>query len=165
MFVKAAKSRLVLDAADHCTVDRAPDGGDLAQREVVVLTISSLAFRLLVLLHLDDQPQARDYFTRHSERPFREAFNEVANLCCGALNQELLKHFPDLGMSTPYTLSGSCISYLTELRPGLVSHYAITIADAVQMGATLCWCANAPLDFVYDSSAAEEETAGALELF
>ena len=64
------------------------------------------------------------------------------------MNQELLEYFPDLGMSTPYVLSARCVPYLEALKPEFLQSYSVTINDAVQLGATVCMCAHAPIDFI-----------------
>ena len=171
IFRKAAQSRLPLSASDVCEI--APSGNDFADAmlasagNVVVLTISSIEFRLLLVLHCGGDERAREYFTRGQGQggaPFDETLLEVGNLCCGAVNQELVRHFPDLGMSTPYALSARCVSYLEELKPGLLTSYKVTINDSVQLDATVCVCAHAPIDFTADIGA-ETESCGELELF
>jgi hypothetical protein len=117
------------------------------------------------MLHVKEDVATVEYYTKgDAERPFSEVFQEVCNLCCGAINQELLRYFPDLGMSTPYMLSARCLPYLEGLMPALLETWAVTINDAVQLSATLCVCAHAPIDFMADVSAAED-TSGELELF
>ena len=181
---KAAQTRLTVDSADTCQIvlqtrhgaGSAADGtanAPLARTtidranvaNVVVLTISSISFRLLLMLHVKEDVATVEYYTKgDAERPFSEVFQEVCNLCCGAINQELLRYFPDLGMSTPYMLSARCLPYLEGLKPALLETWAVTINDAVQLSATLCVCAHAPIDFMADVSAAED-TSGELELF
>ncbi|MGH8810074.1 MAG: hypothetical protein ACREX0_19530 [Noviherbaspirillum sp.] len=167
ILLRAAKSRLPLDAGDVCDIEPLTKVGrdDMPEENIVVLTISSLLFRLLLILHVDETPATRRYFAGNAgDRPFREVFYETANLCGGAMNQELLRYFPDLGMSTPYTLNSRCVSFLEELKPGYLSQFAITINGSVRMAATICMCEYAPIDFAYDGNAAEE-TTGELELF
>ncbi|WP_204274421.1 hypothetical protein, partial [Stenotrophomonas maltophilia] len=90
----------------------------------------SIAFRLLLVLRFDESDATRTYFTGEGAgRSFEEARLEIGNLCCGALNQELLQVFPDLGMSTPYVVSARCLPYLDVLKPGYVATYAVTIND------------------------------------
>jgi hypothetical protein len=67
-------------------------------------------------------------------------------------------------MSTPYVLSAHCLPYLRELNPDFVSAYSVTLNGSMQLAATICVCADAPVDFVADTSAMEE-TSGELELF
>jgi hypothetical protein len=124
-----------------------------------------MAFRLLLILHFDEDEQTHQYFVKEeSERAFLEVFLEICNLCCGAVNQELLHYFPDLGMSTPYVLSARCMPYLEALKPEFLASYAVTINDAISLGATICVCAHAPIDFIAEVSAVED-TSGELELF
>ncbi|CAB3756565.1 hypothetical protein [Paraburkholderia humisilvae] len=166
---KAAQTRLTVTPGDTCSiaVQGRHGAGALAAdaTSVVVLTISSISFRLLLILHFNEDTATVEYFTKDSaERPFREVFQEICNLCCGAINQELLRYFPDLGMSTPYMLSARCLPHLEGLKPALLETWAVTINDSVGLAATLCVCAHAPIDFTADVSVAED-TSGELELF
>ncbi|RFU45038.1 hypothetical protein [Paraburkholderia sp. DHOC27] len=167
LFINALKARLPRQSHHSCEIVAAGERGarQLPDAKVVVLTISGLVFRLLLILHFDEDERTREYFAGEvTERPFQEDFLEICNLCCGAVNQELLHYFPDLGMSTPYVLSASCLPYLEALKPQLVETYSVTINDTVTLGATLCMCAHAPIDFVAETSAIED-TSGELELF
>ena len=167
IFTQSARTRLPADPAHSC--DIAVLDAHLAQTalasQIVVLTISSIAFRFLLVLHFDDDAATREYFLRDAqERALPDALMEVGNLCCGAINQQLVEYFPDLGMSTPYHLSGACVPYLMELKPGYLAAFRVTVDANVQLGATLCVCASTPLDFVANVDSFEE-SAGELELF
>ena len=169
IFRKAARTRLARQAEDTCHIASAVEGdavsGAVSGEQALILTISSIAFRLLLVLRFDESDATRTYFTGEGTgRSFEEARLEIGNLCCGALNQELLQAFPDLGMSTPYMLSARCLPYLNVLKPVYVASYAVTINDTVRVDATVCVCAHAPLDFVADVSD-EVESGGELELF
>jgi hypothetical protein len=164
---RAVKSRLTMDAGDVCEIMPAGAHGahSLPDVNLVVLTISGIAFRLLLILHFDEDELTHHYFVKEeSERPFLEVFLEICNLCCGAVNQEMLQYFPDLGMSTPYVLSARCMPYMEALKPEFLASYAISINDSVRLGATICVCAHAPIDFVAEASTVED-TSGELELF
>jgi hypothetical protein len=167
IFFKAAKSRLKMHAGDVCEIVPAGVHGarNIADANLVVLTISGIAFRLLLILHFDADERTHQYFIKEeSERTCLEVFLEICNLCCGAVNQELLHYFPDLGMSTPYVLSARCMPYLDALKPEFLASYAVTINDAISLAATICVCAHAQIDFVAEVSAVED-TSGELELF
>lgn len=167
IFRKAAQARLPLESGDLCEIVPIAEAsaGSTKDTQVVVLTISSIVFRLLLILHFDENDSAREYYLKEAdERSFQEVFLEICNLCCGAMNQELLHHFPDLGMSTPYVLNARCLPHLHELKPGLLSSYSITLNGTVRLAGTLCVCADAPIDFVADTNALEE-TSGELEMF
>ncbi|MCA8271254.1 hypothetical protein LGN17_01785 [Burkholderia sp. AU30280] len=181
IFFDAARTRLASGGACDIRPAAGPahDGHDRAHAKsrakpkvtehVAVLTISALHFRLLLALRFSDDEATRRHFAgatagTSGQRPLPEAFMEVANLCCGAINQALTAPFPDLGMSTPYLLSGSSIDYLHALAPDHVAAYDLTLDGDVRVGATLCVCANAPVDFHIPETAAVD-TGGELELF
>ena len=170
IFRQAARARLVIEAGGVCeirplTAPASGEAGLAGTHSVAVLTISSLSFRLLVALHFGDDAATRSYFAGALQtRPHTDAFMEVANLCCGAMNQALVEYFPDLGMSTPYVLTNGSLAHWRELRPQLAAFYAMTIDASVRLAATVCVCANAPIDFVAHGTPVEE-TSGELELF
>ncbi|KAA1011757.1 hypothetical protein FVF58_14800 [Paraburkholderia panacisoli] len=165
IFRKAAQARLPVAAGDLCEIVPIAQADASRDSRVVVLTISSIVFRLLLILHFDEDDTTRGYYLNDGdEQPFQEAFLEICNLCCGAMNQELLRYFPDLGMSTPYVLNARCLPHLHELKPALVSSYSVVLNGAVRLAATVCVCTHAPLDFVADTSAVEE-ASGELEMF
>src|SRR5258707_5709991 len=167
LFMKAARSRLPQGPDDACDIVplESDNANATSDANVVVLTISSILFRLLLVFHFDEDESTRGYFVKDSaDDALCDALLEVFNLCCGAVNQDLLRYFPDLGMSTPYVLSARCLSHLEQLKPDYLSSYAITINGSVQLAATVCVCAHAPIDFVADLTAVEE-SSGELELF
>jgi len=167
ILLRAARSRLPQQPDDACGIVPLAQGYDSARPEanVIILTISSILFRLLLVFHFDEDASTREYFVKEaSEVPLQDALLEICNLCCGAVNQDLLRYFPDLGMSTPYVLSARCLSHIEQLKPDYLSSYAITINGSVQLAATVCVCAHAPIDFVADMTAVEE-SSGELELF
>jgi hypothetical protein len=132
---------------------------------VVVLTISSMAFRVLLIFHLDRDAATRQYLAGgESDESALDAFLEVCNLCCGAVNQELLRYFPDLGMSTPYVLNASSVAHLEPLQPNYVSSYRIVVNQSVELAATLCLCAHQEVDFNAEP-VATVDSGGELELF
>ena len=100
-----------------CHIAAAEPGDAKGGEQALILTISSMVFRLLLVLRFDDTESTRAYFKGEaSGRSFEEACLEIGSLCCGAVNQELLQVFPDLGMSTPYAVSARCAS---TIRAGL----------------------------------------------
>lgn len=167
----AAQSRLARNAGDAVRLEPLPAwpqerrGHDAVAADLVVLTISSMVFRLVLVLRVQHDTATRDYYVGDADRTLRETFVEYGNLCCGALNQALLDHYPDLGMSTPYVLSAHCAAHLDALAPAYRAMYAVTIAGTVSLQATLCVCANAPVDFVAEMQPATDSGGGELEFF
>ncbi len=170
IFAKSAKASLVLDQSDHCSINVLHGGkcDQFREKDIVVLTISSFLFKVLTIFHIGEDQETRNYFlkkTANKSKPFSEVFSEIGNLCSGKMNHELLRYFPHLGMSTPYTLSSLSLPFLSELNPGYLSRHDIKInGGSVHLQATICMCGYAPVDFTVDKSDEVEET-GELELF
>jgi hypothetical protein len=167
IFAKSARKSLILDPGDVCDIEMLNEncGHNFLEKDFVVLTISSFLFRVLTIFHIGEDEATKDYFLKKSpNKSLTEVFSEVGNLCSGAMNHELLQHFPHLGMSTPYTLSSRCLAFLSELNPGHLSRHAITINGSARLQATVCMCGYAPIDFKVDT-AATIDTSGELELF
>jgi hypothetical protein len=171
LFTEAARSSLVLHPDDTCSIQPVVKNIGMAVSApgtVLIITCSSFAFRFLTLLRLDDNTETRAYYAQGdaAEVNSSDALFEAANLCTGAVNRGLSRHFPHVGMSTPYSLSGACLSHLEDLHPQDVLHYEIIIRESVRLQATVCLCSFAPIDFsVNRSSATEVGTTGELELF
>lgn len=167
IFTQAARAHLLVNPMDTIEIE-ALDRNTLKEPpepRLVALTVSSYFFRLLTLFHIDTDPRTVDYFTRGNPAlALDEAFGEIGNLCCGAMNRELGRHYSHMGMSTPYTLDGRAFPFIRELRPDFVSQYTIRIAGTLSLHATVCLCAYAPIDFRVDRSE-PAEASGELELF
>ncbi len=162
---KAAQTRLPIADGGDCVITPVETDNAALHTHVVMLTISSMAFRLLLVLHFsEDESMRRYYLGERTDRNLTEIFLEVSNLCCGAFNQALLSAFPDLGMSTPYVLDAGCVPHLSELDPDYLASFDIRIDGTVGLVATICVCADAPIDFVADVETADENS-GELELF
>lgn len=169
-FRRVATTGLVRDPAHACVIaaDKGPRTGAQPGEKLVVITISSFTFRLLVIFHIGESREMLEYFTgNEAGRPLEEVFYEISNMCCGALNREMTRDFPHLAMSIPYTLGGACAAFLDELRPQHVSTYAVTINETARLRVTLCLCCSAPV--IFSAAAAEAtqapEATGELELF
>jgi hypothetical protein len=171
LFTEAARSSLVLHPDDTCTIQPVVKDSSVtvsAPGTVLIITCSSFVFRFQTLLRLGDNTETRAYYAQGAtaEENSDDALFEAANLCTGAINRGLSRHFPHVGMSTPYSLSGACLSHLEDLQPQDVLSYEITIRESVRLEATVCLCSYAPIDFSVDRMPATEgNTTGELELF
>jgi hypothetical protein len=166
IFLQAAQSRLrPYDEAELAITQMdARRTHDMLAPHALVLTISSMTFRLMFVLHFADDSATREaYLGADKNRDLAEVLMEQVNLCCGSINQQLVAHFPDLGMSTPYALSSRCIDFLGELDPDQIWSYALHAGEAARLDVTLCLCAQKDVDFTASAEAMQEE--GELELF
>lgn len=167
IFTKAARSNLVIDAADQIVIEPLKEGRTIEppEEQFLVLTISSYRFRLLTMLHYSRNKKTNAYFNKSGDlAAFDNNFGEIGNLCCGAMKRDFGHHFMHLGLSTPFTLDNKCMPFLGELKPSYVKQYKIDINDSVGMHATLCLCAYDEIHFEVAHEVAEESSGG-LELF
>jgi hypothetical protein len=166
-FQKAAKACLARSETDSCEIAQANAAASQAAggERLVLVTISSFTFRLLVIFHLRESEQVREYFIgAGAGRTLEESFYEVANMCCGALNREIAHQYTHLAMSIPFTLAGPCIGYLHELRPQHVCDYLITLNSSIQVRVTLCMCCTVPFE-MRSVELDDEPVGGELEMF
>jgi len=173
IFENAATTRLVAHAGDRCSVIAHGVAAHATPSErAIILTISSMVFRLMLVLHVAESDASRAYYLRENGTvSFDDMSLELANLCAGAVNQALLRDFPDLGMSTPYVLGPQCELHFDSMRPDYLCRFTVHaggdvdgLVAPVQLAATLCVCTDAVLDFATDIAMAEE-SGGELELF
>ena len=165
IFTGAASRSLVVNTGDFCQVEKLSGNMEFAEKDIFILTISSLLFKVLTIFHVGDDQETRNYFLNaNTDKSFPDVFSEIGNMCSGAMNQELLRYFSHLGMSTPYLLTGKCLPYLKDLKPGYTSRHSITINGTINLHATLCLCNYAPIDFKADSQSMVN-SSGELEMF
>jgi hypothetical protein len=163
---RAARSYLPRDPADTCLIveNREPPSPAVGEK-LVLVTISSFKFRLLIIFHIDAEPSLTSYFAgQDTRRNIEEVFYEIANMCCGALNRDMTRDFKHLAMSVPYTLAGPCMEYIADVRPECISSSTVTINNDVRVRLTLCMCCSAPVSFSA-TEAGSATDSGTLELF
>lgn len=179
LFEKAVRDNSVPDAGDRCVVTAKPETAapvDGTDRQLVVLNISSYVFRIVALFDFDTGAATAAHLARLLRRHDKElegqalldAYAELVNMICGAVNRGLCAEFQHPGMSTPFLLETSCARYLSALAPTRVKSYEVVINDAVRFDFTVCICvANAStLDFTIDRTEKQElASSGELELF
>lgn len=166
-FARAARESFVLDRADPVRVESIGHGkpGLESGDYLMVMTIASYTFRLLIMLHYSADPATVRYFSRRADiADPAVALGELCNLCCGQINRQLGAHFSHMGMSTPGLLEGRCFAFVEAIKPTYRSQHRIVINENIVLGATLCLCAYAPLDFELTEST-DSAVVGELELF
>jgi len=164
---RAVESRLVLTDDDSCEITRLEtQPAPVADEDVVVvLTISSMGFRYMLFLRFRDDAASASYFARGNGSNLRDTLLELGNLCCGAINQDLVRHFPDLGMSTPYLLGGQSLRHVDSLRPDYRANFDVAIGTTVRVGVTMCMFTRVSVDFQLGQEIEEDSSEGELELF
>jgi hypothetical protein len=171
-FIMAATRRAFALPASECSVTPTEEAAP-GQHEVVMLTVSSYRFRVLLFIHFERNDATRRHLAalgsgmagEMRDEGFADAMMERGNLCCGSLNRELSRFFPHLGMSTPCILHGSALEHLGALRPSTTRHYRLELAPGVDMHLTLAICAFADIDFSFGEEMIESGAGGELEMF
>ena len=168
-FHKAVRANLVRNAGDVCDISQVDIGSvdQFSVEKLLLITLSAFAFRLVMIFRIAETQAALSYYTQSdSAQTLAEVFSELANMSAGALNRDLSTKLPNLAMSTPCTVNGQCIAFLSELKPQYVASYRITINDSVRVQATLCLCCSAPLEVTDSVAGAQaEQIVGELEMF
>jgi hypothetical protein len=170
---QSARSTLAASSAE-CSFAPADDAQP-RERELVMFTVSSYLFRVLMFIHFDRNPVTRAHFAALAnvnadamdDDRLHDEIMERGNLCCGSFNRDLAQFFPHIGMSTPCLLRGQSLQHVTALQPAYMRTYRCEPSPGVVMHLSLAVCAFADLDFPFEPRAAEaqEETAGELEMF
>jgi hypothetical protein len=99
----------------------------MAEKKVVLLSIATQTFRLVLGLLVRFDAETKAHFARlnrvedlddWAEQAFQDAVAECGNIIVGAMNRELGRYFPNVGMSTPNVLDRDALAYLDALSPG-----------------------------------------------
>jgi hypothetical protein len=166
------KNHLVNQESDSYEILAVDDVASAYEPHLVVLTISSYLFRLMVFIHFTADEPTRVHLAKLSkisandmnERVFMDAICERANMFCGAMSRDLVLSFPHVGMSTPNVVDRRCASHLHLLNPAYVRHFKVDVNDTASFRVTLCVNDYDKLDFRVDKMAAEVD-GGELEMF
>ncbi|MEH3087469.1 MAG: hypothetical protein PGN26_13280 [Xylophilus ampelinus] len=145
----------------------APGAGDC----MVVLMLASHSFRLVIALHVPRDRATRDYLERvgritagdASAQALRDSACESANLCCGTVNREIGRFYPQTGLSTPQVIDGRSAGHMHRLAHQHLQGFRVEVGGA-RIQATLCAHACRPMDFDWEPEP-QPEAAGELELF
>lgn len=172
-FVLQSTRNALMQSGAGCEVVQAEDAVP-PEAEVVMFTVSSYRFRVLLLIHFNRDAATREHFASMCSVPveemvderFVDAVMERGNLFCGAFNRDLAHFYPHLGMSTPCILQRHSVSHVEAVRPAFSRRYKAELGAGVAMHVTVAVCTFIDIDFPFEASAVEEtETAGELEMF
>lgn len=162
----------IVPANENAEISVIEDITTISEKKIVVLTVSSYLFRLMVMFHFTPDAATKGHFARLNrvdagemgEQGFMDAIAEAGNLCCGILNRDLGRFFPHLGMSTPNVIDKQCAAYLQKLNAAHIRHFALDVAGSPRLHVSLCVSAYAEMDFAV-SPDEEDVSTGELELF
>lgn len=179
LFEKAAQESSTAGPGDSCIVTELPPDSAFASkpknRELVVLNISSYIFRIVTLIEFDKDASTISHLAKTLRRPESElvgqalvdAYAELVNMICGAVNRSLCTEFRHGGMSTPFFIDTDCANYLSVLNPTSIRAFEVVINEVTRFKLIACICVvrEKTLDFNIDRSYQEDVATGELELF
>lgn len=171
MLTQGIKASLLVSPDDPVEITPIADVTGIAASKIVMLSVSSYYFRLMVLIYFTPDEQTKAHFasinkvaaSAMDEQAFIDAIHECGNICCGNVNRALARVFPHVGMSTPNIIDRQCALYRSVLDSTHEQHVAITIPGGPSFHASVCCKAYRELDF--EAVVVEEESTGALEMF
>jgi len=158
----------------ECVVSDAGINTPSPYTDVVLVTISSLTFRLIFGLHfqLDSNASSHCPLTKWSkidsseQEKIYDYLGEISNGCCGAIKRDISAMVPALGLSTPNILDSSCIAYLKDLQAQHEAKFAIEYEGQEFLAFTVHLCAPQNVTIAYTENVKiEEEQSGTLEFF
>lgn len=177
LFENSLRDNVVRGAEDSCVVTFHADLPSVASktpRRLFVLNISSYVFRIVTLFEIGTDAATVEQISKImgsddalKDQALLDAFGEFANRICGEVNRGLTRIFRHVGMSTPFILENSCLSYLSILGPSHVLTLKVVINDLVNFDVVVCICVDdeTNLDFQVERAAQAEASSGELELF
>jgi hypothetical protein len=132
------------------------------RQRLVSLGVCGFDYRLVLLFQIEDDASTRAFFGGEA---IQDGLSEFTNLVCGSLNRSLQQAYPSTGMSTPFTMSGTCFDHLRVLRPDLRSTLSFMLGADVRL--RIAYALSVGRTFGFVDSAPVEETIGMgeLELF
>jgi len=146
--------------------------------EFYLLTISSQAFRVLTLIHLNNNEATKAYVAHKlnctndavSDERLYDYIGELGNTLCGSLKRSINQFVPSLGMSTPNRLENGSIKYMMSQKPSLEAYSQIEVNGQTLFECSVYVCNDVELNIQIptNSHAAvelEDTDCGELELF
>jgi hypothetical protein len=137
------------------SLDTVPAIDSLLETHVVMVSVASYRFRLMLLIYFSHDDATRTYFARGkgitsselTAPALEDAICEASNMCCGAFNRALGQVFPHLGMSTPNIVNSRCANHLDLMDFGHLQHFCLQLSSGMQFHASLCVSEYNTLDF------------------
>jgi len=136
---------------------------DTQEHLLVSLGVCGFDYRLVLLFQVDDNPATRAFFG--GTEATQDSLSEFTNLVCGSLNRSLQQAYPSTGMSTPFSMNGTCFDHLRVLRPDLRVTLSFLLGADVRLRIAYALSIGKTFGFVESAPVEETPSMGELELF
>ncbi|MCW8929579.1 MAG: hypothetical protein OQL19_04995 [Gammaproteobacteria bacterium] len=154
------------------------DDKEISEKEnIIVLTLSSHTFRLILFWHFNFDSPTNDYIRsqlnkdekqlsdKEIEKQNMDFISELSNAYCGQLKRVLGHQFLHLGMSTPNPLNKDNFIFIDELECNFKNTRRIRINSNVNFYLSYCLCFQDNTDFIINPPKEDESESGELEFF
>lgn len=178
LFEQAIRDHCGQGPDDRCEIQIASDAGpqmDASTSELILANISSYSFRIVVLFNFgDDEATALRFAglpasaTVMARQPMLiDAYSELVNMICGAVNRGLRNEFRHVALSTPFVLESSCARFVSSLNCAHTRAIRVTVNGTAKINICIgiCVARDTTLDFRLHATQTQDETHGELELF
>lgn len=137
---------------------------DRQDRQLLVsLGVCSFDYRLVLLFQVEDDAATRAFFG--GDEAALDQLGEFVNLVCGSLNRSLQRAYPSTGMSTPFSMSGTCFDHIQILRPDLSVTLGFLLGTKIRLRIAYALSLGRDFAFVESDPVEEVSSMGELELF
>lgn len=137
---------------------------DRQDRQLLVsLGVCSFDYRLVLLFQVEDDAATRAFFG--GDEDALDQLGEFVNLVCGSLNRSLQRAYPSTGMSTPFSMSGTCFDHIQILRPDLSVTLGFLLGAKIRLRIAYALSLGRDFAFVESEPIEEVNSMGELELF
>ena len=172
MVLTGISSALVGSSDTVLSLEAVSDIAPITEQEVVMLSVASYQFRLMILIYFSRDEATRNHYAALTRvqpenldaQMFHDAIAESGNMCCGTFNRELGRAFEHIGMSTPNMIDSRCAEHFSLLHYGHLQHFALHLQSGMHFRASLCVTEYQDLDFELAPAEVPEST-GELEFF
>jgi CheY-specific phosphatase CheX len=172
MVMQGMRSALIGPADTVLSLEPMADIAPVTEQEVVMLSVASYQFRLMILIYFSRDEATRNHYAALTRvqpenmdaQMFHDAIAESGNMCCGTFNRELGRAFEHIGMSTPNMMDSRCAEHFSLLHYGHLQHFALHLQSGMRFRTSLCVTEYQDLDFELAPAEVPEST-GELEFF
>lgn len=177
LFEKSIHDNSVFSPTDRCVITSLPDKAPTVDddRHLVLINISSYAFRIVALFSFSKNAATAAHFSKISHNADKtlcdqlllDTYSELVNLICGAVNQRLRYEFRHVALSTPFALASSCAQYVSMLNFSMTKSITVAINESASFNVIVGVCVdnNTVLDFDIDRAEPQDTSSGEIELF
>jgi hypothetical protein len=161
-----------LGESEAITLQDNVERSNIDEEQVIILTISSHVFRLLIVMNLTMDDTFDGYISQclgqggnSDKTKVYDYLNEVGNLLCGSLKRDLQSSVNALGMSTPNLLKAETLNHVDSLKVDQEYHLRVSFSGEKLMYVSYYLSAYGDLDVQTQTHSESDVGVSELEFF